>query len=132
MEVQKKKCIYIYIFIHTVLDLPGIKLYTINHIFFCKKKDTFFRVLNVLHFQTHPFLVVSDLLISEFLWGTEDLCGGLLQNQRFARRVGVCWQNWGGTRNLQLDCKDVPFNYSESSSSLDVQVMFTSQGLFAT
>ena len=70
-----KKEMYIYIYIHTVLDLPGIKLYTINHMFL-QKKDTFFRVLNVLHFQTNPFLVVSDLLISEFLWGTEDLCGG--------------------------------------------------------
>jgi hypothetical protein len=37
-----KKEMYIYIFIHTVLDLPGIKLYTINHIFFAKKRILFF------------------------------------------------------------------------------------------
>ena len=69
---KKEMYIYIYILFWTSLGSSSIQLITC----FCKKKDTFFRVLNVLHFQTNPFLVVSDLLISEFLWGTEDLCGG--------------------------------------------------------
>ena len=36
-----KKEMYIYIYIHTVLDLPGIKLYTINHMFLQKKRYFF-------------------------------------------------------------------------------------------